>query len=137
MDRARMLAFADRFLSAWNTQDVERVVACYADDVAYRDPNTRGEVRGADALRRYLPKLFAAWTMHWSLRDGFPFAGEDGAAVLWHATFRRAGGDVTVEADGMDLVIVRGDRVARNEVYFDRAVLAPLLGAQPTGSERR
>jgi hypothetical protein len=28
----------------------------------------------------------------------------------------------------MDLVLLEGDRVKRNEVYFDRAVLAPLIG---------
>jgi hypothetical protein len=33
-----------------------------------------------------------------------------------------------VEADGMDLVLMDGELVKRNEVYFDRAVLAPLLG---------
>jgi ketosteroid isomerase-like protein len=32
------------FLDAWNSQDVERVLDCYTDDVRYRDPNTRGEV---------------------------------------------------------------------------------------------
>jgi len=32
------------FLGAWNSQDVERVLDCYTDDVRYRDPNTRGEV---------------------------------------------------------------------------------------------
>ena len=52
---------AENFLSAWNSQDVERVVACYTDDVEYWDPNTRGVVKGADAMRRYLRKLFAAW----------------------------------------------------------------------------
>ncbi len=28
----------------------------------------------------------------------------------------------------MDLVLMQGDRIQRNEVCFDRAVLAPLLG---------
>jgi hypothetical protein len=28
----------------------------------------------------------------------------------------------------MDLVLLAGDRIRRNDVYFDRAVLAPLLG---------
>ena len=128
MTESELRGFAERFLSAWNTQDVERVVACYTDDLVYRDPNTRGEVHGADAFRHYLKKLFGAWTMEWFLRDGHPFAGKEGAAVLWHASFRKAGGDAVVEADGMDLVLMRADRIARNEVYFDRAVLAPLLG---------
>jgi len=130
MTEAEARALAERFLAAWNSQDVERVVACYTDDVVYRDPNTRGEVKGGDALRRYLRKLFAAWTMHWTLRESHRLAALDGTAVLWHATFRKADGGATVEADGMDLVLVEGDRVKRNDVYFDRSVLAPLvLGA--------
>jgi hypothetical protein len=47
----------------------------------------------------------------------------DGVAFLWHATFRRSGGGRAVEIDGMDLAVLRGDRVARNEVYFDRTRL--------------
>jgi hypothetical protein len=58
----------------------------------------------------------------------FPLADVDGSAALWHASFRKPGGELTVEADGMDLVILDGERVKRNEVYFDRAVLAPLIG---------
>ena len=122
---------ADRFLDAWNTQDVEKVVATYTDDVTYVDPNTRGAVEGSDSLRRYLRKLFDNWQMHWEFKEGYPLQGEEGAAVLWHASFRKNDGDETVEADGMDLIIMDGDRIKRNEVYFDRAVLAPLLAAQP------
>jgi ketosteroid isomerase-like protein len=124
----RHMALAEAFLGAWNTQDVESVVACYTPDVSYRDPNTRGEVIGADALRRYLAKLFGAWQMHWSLRAApFALAGQDGTAVLWRASFRRPGGTATVEADGMDLVLLEGDLIKRNEVYFDRAVILPLM----------
>ncbi len=127
MDRNKMLSLAERFLGAWNTQDVEQVVSCYTSDVDYRDPNTRGSVRGSEALRRYLSKLFAGWVMHWSLREAHLFEGGTGCAVLWHATFRRPAGDTTVEIDGMDLVEVQGDLISRNEVRFDRGQLAPLL----------
>ena len=119
------------FLDAWNAQDVDRVVACYADDVRYRDPNTRGYVEGREALSRYLRKLFLGWTMTWAKREMFPLAGTDGVALLWRATFRRGGSSAIVEADGMDLVVLRGERIARNEVYFDRAVLAPLVVPPP------
>ena len=118
-------------LEAWNTHDVERVVACYTPDLVYRDPNTRGEVRGADAMRRYLTKLFAAWRMHWTPREVFPLAGTDGAAALWTATLTPVGGDTTVEVTGMDLVVLAGERLKRNEVHVDRAALAPLLTARP------
>jgi ketosteroid isomerase-like protein len=128
MTQSELTEMSQRFLAAWNTQDVERVIATYADDLVYRDPNTRGEVRGAEAMRRYLTKLFAHWQMHWTLRQAVPFAGAEGGAVLWHATFRKPGGDLQVEADGMDFALARGDRICHNEVYFDRAVLAPLMG---------
>jgi uncharacterized protein (TIGR02246 family) len=128
MDEAQMYKLADEFLEAWNSQDVERVVAIYTDDVTYVDPNTRGAVKGADALRRYLRKLFAGWKMRWALREAYLLDGRNGCAILWHATFQTPGGGTTVEADGMDLVIVRDGRVERNEVCFDRTVLAPLWG---------
>ena len=128
MTNAALDTLADNFLDAWTSQDVVQVLACYTDDLVYRDPNTRGDVQGAEAMRRYLTKLFSAWEMTWARREVHPLAGEDGAAVLWHATFRKPGGGIVVEADGMDLVVLKGDRVWRNEVYFDRAVLAPLLG---------
>jgi ketosteroid isomerase-like protein len=119
--RARLIT---RFLAAWNSQNVERVLDCYTDDVRYHDPNTRGDVVGRDAMGRYLNKLFANWQMTWTAREVFQLAEEDGVAFLWHATFRRTGSDVVIEIDGMDLAILRADRVARNEVHFDRSALA-------------
>ena len=41
---------------------------------------------------------------------------------------KRAGGEKGITIDGMDLVIVRGELISRNEVYFDRVLLAPLMG---------
>lgn len=127
MDRATMLTLADEFLEAWNTQQVDRVLACYTSDLEYRDPNTRGAIRGADPMRRYLTKLFARWQMHWSLREAHLFEDGEGCTVLWHATFRRPGRTPTVEVDGMDFVAVRDRRILCNEICFDRTALLPLL----------
>jgi ketosteroid isomerase-like protein len=127
MDKHHLEGLVGRFLAAWNAQDVERVVACYTEDLRYLDPNTRGYVEGREGMRRYLRKLFAAWQMTWAERELFELT-RGGAAFLWRATFRRPGGAEVVEANGMDLVILRGDLLERNEVYFDRAVLASLVG---------
>ncbi len=127
MNQLQAENLAERFLAAWNSQDVEAVVAAYTEDLVYRDPGTHGEVHGRGAFRRYVAKLFSAWEMHWALREAFPLTGTEGAAALWHATLRKVGGSASVEVDGMDLVLVTGDQIARNEVYFDRSVLAPLL----------
>ena len=127
MDSRQYDAIIDQVLAAWNSQDVEKVVACYTEDTRYRDPNTRGHVVGREGMRRYLRKLFAGWEMTWACREAFPLAGGQGMAFLWRATFKRPGGAQVVEADGMDLAVLRDGLLARNEVYFDRAVLAPLL----------
>jgi ketosteroid isomerase-like protein len=54
MDIAELKEIEGPLVTAWNAHDVERVVACYTDDLVYLDPNTRGPVEGADAMRRYL-----------------------------------------------------------------------------------
>jgi ketosteroid isomerase-like protein len=125
--KKRLLELAKNFLEAWNTQNVEQVVATYTPDVQYRDPNTKGFVEGSDAMRKYLVKLFAGWDMHWALRELYPFDGVDEAAVLWHATLKRSGKDKVVEVDGMDLVLIEGNQIKRNDVYFDSAAMAPLF----------
>jgi len=123
MKRQELLQLAETFLSAWNVQDVDRVLSCYAEDCVYQDPNTRGPVVGHDALRRYLTRLFDGWNMHWSMREFFPFVETDGCAFLWKARLTPASGGTTTEIDGMDLAVVRDDRLCRNEVYFDRVAL--------------
>jgi ketosteroid isomerase-like protein len=123
MDKDRALKLSEKVLAAWNRQDVESVVACYTEDCVYLDPNTRGPVQGHDGLRRYLTKLFREWKMHWALREFFPFGEESGGAFLWHAQLTPTGGGKTAEIDGMDLVLLAGDKLKRNEVYFDRMSL--------------
>ena len=118
----------DSFLAAWNSQDVDRVAACYTENLVYKDPNTRGEIRDRDSFKRYLTKLFGAWKMTWSTREGFPLKEMDGYAFLWHAVIKSPDEKNSVEIDGMDLVVMEGDLICRNEVYFDRALLAPLMG---------
>jgi ketosteroid isomerase-like protein len=128
MDKKQLIALSEKILEAWNTQDVESVAGCYTADVIYRDPNTRGNVNGGDAMRRYLKKLFGVWKMHWALREVYPFSDTEGGAFLWHASIAKAGGEKAIEVDGMDLVLLENGLIKRNDVYFDRAVLAPLMG---------
>jgi len=119
----KLAAMADAILSAWNEQDVEKTIACYTEDCVYLDPNTRGPVVGHEALRRYLTRLFGQWKMHWSRRELFPLAAGNGSAFLWHAQLTPASGGRTVDIDGIDLALLRGDKLCRNEVYFDRMAL--------------
>jgi ketosteroid isomerase-like protein len=123
MDKEAMRDQAAAVLSAWNSQDVDRVIDYYTEDCLYRDPNTRGHVEGREALGRYLTRLFRDWRMHWSLREFFAFADGSGGAFLWDAQLTPATGGGTTQISGMDLVVLRGERLSRNEVYFDRMAL--------------
>jgi ketosteroid isomerase-like protein len=123
MDREEAIKLAEKFLSGWNSQDVEKAISCYTEDCIYQDPNTRGPVLGHEALRKYLKRSFQQWKMHWSVREFFLFGDRNGGTFLWHAQLTPAIGGRIWEINGMDLVIINGDRICRNEVYFDRAVL--------------
>jgi uncharacterized protein (TIGR02246 family) len=53
-------AYVDEWIDAWNSRDVERVLAHFADDVVFSSPlaaavveGSGGVVRGKDALRAY------------------------------------------------------------------------------------
>ena len=86
MDLAELKEIEAPLITAWNAHDVEGVVACYTDDLTYIDPNTRGPVEGADAMRRYLTKLFDRWQMHWTIKQVFPLAELEGSSALWRAS---------------------------------------------------
>ncbi len=123
-------AIARKAIQAWNTHDVEQVLACYTQDLVYADPNTRGEVRGADAFRRYLTTLFSTWKMHWTVDEVHPFADGSGAAALWTATLEPRTGahsPKSARVSGMDLALVRDGRIVKNLVYFDRSALLGLM----------
>jgi hypothetical protein len=61
--------------------------------------------------------------MTWSMREAFMFEKDEGCAFLWHAMLTPVSGGETFAVDGIDLVIVKGDKLHRNEVYFDRMSL--------------
>ena len=128
-DRSRLARLADDVMSAWNTQDVDAVLARYTDDLLYLDPNTRGPVSGRDAMRSYLTKLFDRWTMTWKAGEIFPLEGSAGVAIRWTGTLALAGSEESVAIGGLDLVILEGNLVKRNEVYFDRSPVAALMSA--------
>jgi ketosteroid isomerase-like protein len=135
MDLAELKAIEEPLIDAWNAHDVEAVVACYSDDVVYIDPNTRGAVEGSEGMRQYLTKLFLRWEMHWTVKELLPFADRDGSAALWRASLTARSTGASVEVDGMDLILIEGDKVSRNEVYFDRAVLAPLVAPESASAQ--
>ena len=104
-------AFNARWLAAWTDKDVDALCAFYADDCIYKDPQTTQGLVGADALRAYLGGLFTATpAMTYTPDEVWPIPG--GFCGRWFCEI--AGGG---RLRGFDLVILRGDLIALNEVY--------------------
>ena len=123
LDAEQARKFAERWLPAWSGNRPELLASFYTDDVYYSDPARQDGVRGRDALLAYFRKLLARnpdWV--WTHRGSIPLA--DGFLNLWHASI--PAGARRVEIDGVCTVQLRGGRIYRNEVFFDRS---PLLAS--------
>ena len=119
-----MKSRADAFLAAWNTCDIEKIAACYTENLVYCDPNITGEIKDQVSFKRYLKKLLAVWDMTYTTKEVFPLKDLNGYAFLWRAVIGKSGKRDEIEIEGMDLVVMEGDLISRNEVYFDRKRLS-------------
>ena len=102
-----------RWLAAWTAKDVPALLAFYAEDCLYKDPQTSGGITGQEALRAYLSGLFAATpTMTYTPDEVWPIPG--GFCGRWYCEID--GGNAG-RMRGFDLVLLDGERITLNEVY--------------------
>ncbi|GAA2228387.1 MULTISPECIES: nuclear transport factor 2 family protein [Kitasatospora] len=104
MDLAFAQHFAEEWAAAWNSRDLEQVLAHFTDDVVFTSPrivhflaDPSGEVRGKDALRAYWTKgLQHLPDLHFTVEDVrasidtvvINYRNERGQAVAEVLTFR-------------------------------------------------
>ena len=77
LDEERAYAIAHATIEAWNSRDLERILAHYADDVVLTSPvvvkrmgDPSGTVRGKAALRTYFGRSLEAHPeLHFDLED--------------------------------------------------------------------
>lgn len=105
--------FNARWLRAWSDKDVERLLGFYTEDARYFDPQTPAGLTGCEALRGYLTQLFAA-TPPMTYAPDAVWTIEGGFCGRWYCTVEGASAPAL---RGFDLVVLRGDRIALNEVY--------------------
>jgi len=103
--------FNARWLKAWSDKDVDRLCGFYADDCVYKDPQTAAGLTGNAALRQYLTGLFGATpAITYNPDEVWPIPS--GFCGRWYADIEGGG-----RMRGFDLVILKGDKIAHNEVY--------------------
>jgi hypothetical protein len=102
------------WLAAWTAKDVPRLLGFYTDDAVYKDPQTAAGIAGHAALGAYLTGLFAATPpMTYAPEEIWPT--HNGFCGRWYCAM--GDGGVLGRMRGFDLVVLRGDKIALNEVY--------------------
>lgn len=102
------------WLKAWTAKDVPHLVSFYAPDCVYKDPQTAAGITGHDALRAYLTGLFGATPpMTYTPEEIWPT--HNGFCGRWYCRIGANGEGGKMR--GFDLVVLKGDKIALNEVY--------------------
>lgn len=114
MTLAEMEAFNADWLAAWTAKEAARLVAFYAQDCVYKDPQTAAGLSGREALRTYLEGLFAA-TPPMTYTPDEVWAIEGGFCGRWYCDIGPGGSAGRLR--GFDLVRLRGREIVLNEVY--------------------
>jgi len=122
-----LLEVTERLTRRWDERDIDGVLAYYTDDVLYQEVGAGLTIQGSEKLRRYLLGYFKAWDGRWTIDGHHRLEGQDAILVTWNMEVWRSGTDRRINTRGMDIVTVRGDRVCRDVVYFDRMQLLPLM----------
>jgi hypothetical protein len=112
--------FCRHWLPAWTGNQPEHLITFYTEDVFYRDPAKPQGLKGHAEMLPYFQKLLSLnpdW--RWKVREIFPT--EKGFTLKWQATIPM--GDKIITEEGLDIVELKGNKISRNEVFFDRVML--------------
>ncbi|MDF1540854.1 MAG: nuclear transport factor 2 family protein [Candidatus Thorarchaeota archaeon] len=120
MNEVELFDFCREWLSAWTGNQPKKLIAFYSEDTLYIDPANRKGLHGHGELLPYLERLLTVYhDWRWVPVEIFPT--ERGTIVKWRCQIQV--GQETLEEFGMDIVELDGDKITRNEVYFDRTRL--------------
>jgi len=130
-------AAIDRYNDAWNSHDVEAIVAMHAPDMVFENHTAGERAEGAD-VGPHIARIFASWPdLTFSTRR--LYVREDLVVQEWTATathqseLRR--GELTappsgrrVEWKGMDVIPFEDGLIKRKDVYSDSVSILRQVG---------
>ena len=114
--RRRLAELTRRFVTAFNDNDLDAVLACFADDGVYDEFNGRRN-RGKDAIRAALLPQFTGryGTMRFIDDDLFVDAEAGKVMTSWRCTLELNGQPTSWR--GLDLMYFEGDALVRKSTY--------------------
>ena len=139
--------FAQRWIDAWNSHEVDRLLALMSEDIEYRDDAWAKPMRGHTDVREFLEAGWRAFPdMTFELLSGpYVVPGEPRAAFHWRGWGTHSGVLAPPgfgptgrrwELDGVDLHEYRDGRVCRLRIVFDMMTASRQLGLMPAAGGR-
>jgi len=139
--------FATRWLDAWNSHEVDRLLALMSEDIEYRDDARPKPMRGHADVREFLEAGWRAFPdMTFELLSGpYVIPGEPRAAFHWRGWATHTGplepsGFAPTgrrwEIDGADFHEYRDGRVCKLRIAFDMLSVSRQLGLMPAAGGR-
>jgi steroid delta-isomerase-like uncharacterized protein len=134
--------FTQRWLEAWNSHEVDRLLALMTGDIEYRDDSWHKTMRGHADVREFLDATWRATPdMTFELLAGpYVIPGEPRAAFHWRGWGTHTGlldppGFAPTgrgwELDGVDFHEYRYERVCKLRIAFDMMTASRQLGLMP------
>jgi RNA polymerase sigma-70 factor (TIGR02960 family) len=112
LGEAGVRALAERYVAAWEAGDVDTIVAMLAHDARFAMPPEPAWFAGRAAIREFL--VTGPLTDRWRFRPAAANGQLAFATYLWDGSAWAAG--------GLDVLTLRGDRIAEVVSFLDRAV---------------
>ena len=107
----------DKWLSTWTGTDVSALLSFYTADAFYLDPANPDGIKGHKEMRGYFEKLLSR-NPDWKWETVEIFNTDKGFTLKWKATIPVKNTRLTLY--GLDILEMSGNKICRNEVYFDR-----------------
>ena len=120
MNKNELFQFCTDWLAEWTGNNPEALLKYYHEDALYIDPANREGFKGHKEISKYFERLLALnpdWT--WKPLEIFPI--NTGAVLKWECSIPV--GLETIHEICLDIVEIEGEKITRNEVYFDRTRL--------------
>jgi uncharacterized protein (TIGR02246 family) len=116
MDRAHLLDLTNRFIEAFNRNDLDAVMAFFADDGVYDEFNGRRNVGKAAVRAAFEPQFSGAYgEMKFIDEDMFADAEAGKVMASWRCTLSVKGEPTAWH--GLDLMHFKGDKLVRKLTY--------------------
>jgi hypothetical protein len=127
MELEKAKDFCEQWLAAWTGNRPEYLISFYSDDAFYSDPYIPQGLKGKEQLLGYFKKLISIYP-DWKYEHVEIFPAKGGFTLKWKLSI--SVNNETVVDYGMDIVEISGDKIIRNEVYFDTARIMKAIKKQ-------